>query len=201
VAEVEWSLRRAGSESFIFSTLLCSGSRTANFIALPGERRVQTGELVQLDCGPSLEGYHGDFSRVVSIGSPGREAEYLMETTALMYENCLENLRPGVSASAVATEVLGVAARRGFGPENLYQSPNVKPGFVGHGIGLANPDIPQLSPEDHTEIAEAMVINIETMLRIPEKLGARIEDAVVVGKDSTSRLSKVPIRLWEKQKC
>lgn len=201
VTEVEYSLRRAGSEPLIFSTILCSGPRTANFIALPGERRVQNGELVQLDCGPSLAGYHGDFSRIISIGPPSYEAEFLMETTALMYENCLENLRPGVPASAVATAVLGVAARRGFGPENFYQSPNVKPGFVGHGIGLANPDFPQVSTEDQTIIAEAMVINIETILRIPGKLGARIEDAVVVGREGTTRLSKVPIRLWEMQKC
>jgi Xaa-Pro dipeptidase len=118
-----------------------------------------------------------------------------------MYETCLEKLRPGALASSVAKAVLNVAAQHGYGPENFYHSPNVKSGFVGHGIGLANPDVPQVSTEDHTVIAEAMVINIETILRIPGKCGARIEDAVVVGRESTTRLSQVPIRLWEMGKC
>src|SRR5207244_5088643 len=133
--EIESALRLAGSGPLIFSTILCSGPRTAAFIGLPGEQRLGEGDLVQLDCGPSLEGYHGDFSRALCVGQPDRPTTSLLETTALMYEQCLSSLRGGVRASDVAQEVLNVARQQGFGPENLYQSPNVKPGFVGHGIG------------------------------------------------------------------
>ncbi|MBM3775450.1 MAG: aminopeptidase P family protein, partial [Acidobacteria bacterium] len=91
------------------------------------------------------------------------------------------------------------AARElGYGPENLYQSPNVKPGFVGHGIGLGNPDAPQISTEDHTLLAAGMVINIETILRDPALGSARIEDAVVIEPAGAVRLSETPIRLGER---
>jgi Xaa-Pro aminopeptidase len=196
-AAIEHTLRQAGSDPFMFSTILCSGPRTANFIALPGERKLRSGDLVQLDCGPCLEGYRGDFSRVISVGEPDHVVGMMLEATARMYETCLQSLRCGVRASEVARDVIRVAEQEGFGPEHLYQSPNVKPGFVGHGIGLGNPDVPQLSTSDDTMVEEGMVINIETILRIPGRGGSRIEDAVVVGKNGATRLSASPIRLWQ----
>ena len=195
-AEVERALRCAGSGPFIFSTILCSGDRTGRFIALPTARRFEAGDLVQLDCGPSLGGYHGDFSRCATAGEPPPAVRKLMEDTAALYEVCLAALRPGVRACKVAHEVLEAAGGMGYGPEGLYQSPNVKPGFVGHGIGLANPDLPQLSLQDDTELEAGMVINIEAILK--NALGsARLEDAVVIEPSGASRLSLSSIRVWE----
>ena len=90
-----------------------------------------------------------------------------------------------------------IARERGYGSANFYQSPNVKPGFVGHGIGLGNPDVPQLSTEDPTILEAGMVINIEAILRHEEAGAARIEDAVVIDRHGAYRLSKTPIRFWE----
>ena len=73
-AAVEYALRRAGSGPFIFSTLVCAGPRTGQFIALPTAREVENADIVQLDCGPSLDGYHGDFSRAICAGSPREDA-------------------------------------------------------------------------------------------------------------------------------
>ena len=196
-AEVEYSLRRAGSGPFVFSTILFSGPQTAGFIGLPGTRKLAEGDLVQLDCGPSLEGYQGDFARALCVGEPDSQATAMLETNALMYEQCLAALRPGTLACEVAEKVLGFAKREGFDDTNFYQSPNVKPGLVGHGIGLGNPDVPQLSTEDETVLAEGMVVNIETILRISGRGGTRIEDAAVLTKDGATRLSSCPIRLWQ----
>jgi Xaa-Pro aminopeptidase len=196
-AEVERALRRAGSGPLIFSTIVCSGERTGRFIALPTSRRFENGDLVQLDCGPSIDGYHGDFSRCATAGEPSSAARKLMEDTATLYEVCLAALRPGVRACDVARKVLETAGAMGYGPEHLYQSPNVKPGFVGHGIGLANPDVPQLSPQDDTELECGMVINIETILKNPALGSTRLEDAVVIEPGAPARLSQSSIRLWE----
>lgn len=194
-AEVEYALRRAGSGPFIFSTLVAAGPRTGRFIALPKPQAVEPGDIVQLDCGPSLNGYHGDVSRVLCAGEPLPEVRRLLEATALMYEHCLESLRPGRTASEIAREVLDAAQKLGYGPESYYQSPNVKAGFVGHGIGLGNPDAPQLSTEDHTVLEAGMVINIETILKDPEFGAARMEDAVELRAGGAVRLSQAPIRV------
>jgi len=196
-AEVEYKLRLAGSDPLIFSTILLSGPPTSKFIGLPGNRRLENGDLVQLDCGPSLEGYRGDYSRAICVGEPEPQVASMLEVTALMYEECLAALLPGVRSCDVAKRVLDVAKRAGFGPENLYESANVKPGFVGHGIGLGNPDAPLLDTEEQTPLEEEMVINIEPILRIPGLGGTRIEDAVVLRKEGATRLSATPIRLWQ----
>jgi Xaa-Pro aminopeptidase len=196
-AEVEYALRRAGSGPFIFSTLVCSGPRTSRFIALPTSRKVDDGDIVQLDCGPSLSGYHGDFSRALFAGRAPDATLKLLDDTATIYECCLAALKPGVTACRVAGDALLLADELGYGPENLYQSPNVKASFFGHGIGLGNPDAPQLSTEDPTVIEEGMVITIETILRNSRFGSARIEDAVVIESKSARRLSKTNVRLWE----
>lgn len=195
-AEVEYALRRSGSGPLIFSTLVTSGERTSRFIALPTARPFVEGDLVQLDCGPSLAGYHGDFSRCATVGPPNTRTRSLLEDTATLYEECLAALRPEKRACDVARHVLSAAQELGYGPDNLYQSPNVKPGFVGHGIGLANPDVPQLSPTDETVLETGMVVNIEVILKTPQIGSTRLEDAVVLGSRGATRLSEAPVRLW-----
>ena len=158
---------------------------------------MESGDVVQLDCGPSSGGYHGDFSRIVCAGAPQGEALRLLNATAILYERCLSALAPGRAACDVAREVLEVAGELGYGPENLYQSPNVKAGFVGHGIGLGNPDAPQISTEDQTILEEGMVLNIETILRDSSCRSARIEDAVALEQHGARRLSNTRVRLWD----
>jgi len=196
-ADVEYALRRAGSGPFIFSTLVCAGPRTGRFIALPTRRRVEHGDIVQLDCGPSLDGYQGDFSRAICAGAPHEDASRLLNATAILYERCLSALSPGRAACDVAREVLEGAGELGYGPENFYESPNVKAGFVGHGIGLGNPDWPQLSTDEQTVLEEGMVLTIETILRDSSCGSARIEDAVALEKHGARRLSGAAVRLWE----
>jgi hypothetical protein len=77
-AVVEYALRRAGSGPFVFSTILCSGFRPAKWIVPPTRRRLETGDLVQLGCGSSCEGYHGDFSRAVCAEEPPPETRKLL---------------------------------------------------------------------------------------------------------------------------
>ena len=73
----------------------------------------------------------------------------------------------------------------------------MKAGFVGHGIGLGNPDSPQLSTDDRTVLAAGMVLTIETILRDPSCGAARIEDAVALEAHGARRLSSTRVRLWE----
>lgn len=196
-AEVEYALRRAGSGPFIFSTLVCSGPATGRFIAVPTRRRLECGDIVQLDCGPSLDGYHGDFARAVCTGPAQGAVLKLLNATAILYEHCLSALTPGRAACDVAREILEAGAKLGYGAENFYQSPNVKAGFVGHGIGLGNPDAPQLSTEDRTVLEEGMVLTIETILRDSSCGSARIEDAIALEKQGARRLSNTRLNVWE----
>src|SRR5262249_25835008 len=65
VAQIDAALMRGGAEQMAYATILGSGPRTIASCFQPGGRRLAEGDVVQLDCGPMLDGYKADFSRVV----------------------------------------------------------------------------------------------------------------------------------------
>jgi Xaa-Pro aminopeptidase len=126
------------------------------------------------------------------------EAVRLVETVAEAHEVCAAKLRAGTRCSEVARAGLDVVERRGFSRANLLQSANY-PGmvFMGHGIGLENPDPPgMLTLTNETALREGMVINLEPIVLVPGLGGARIETSYVVTKGDPVALSTANIRPW-----
>jgi Xaa-Pro aminopeptidase len=199
VARIDAALMIGGTEQLAYCTILGSGPKTIASCFYPTDRALQTGEIVQLDCGPMVAGYKGDFSRVVLPGTARRpEAVRLVETVAEAHEVCAAKLRAGTRCSEVARAGLDVVERRGFSRANLLQSANY-PGmvFMGHGIGLENPDPPgMLTLTNETALREGMVINLEPIVLVPGLGGARIETSYVVTKGDPVALSTANIRPW-----
>ena len=69
--------------------------------------------------------------------------------------------------------------------------------FMGHGIGLENPDPPgMLTLTNDRPLQEGMVINLEPILLDPDVGGARIETSFVITSGEPVELSECPIRPW-----
>lgn len=200
VAHVDAALMCGGAEQMAYKTILGSGPRTIASCFKPGDRRIAHGDVVQLDCGPMLDGYKADFSRVVVAGSSRPPlAMRLVETVAEMYEACASQLRAGVLCSEVARAGLAVAEKRGYTRENLFRSANYPDMvFMGHGIGLENPDPPgMLTLTNDRPLQEGMVINLEPILLDSEVGGARIETSFVITSADPIELTACPIRPWD----
>ena len=199
VARIDAALVRGGTEQLAYFTILGSGTKTVASCFLPTDRRLQPGEIVQLDCGPMFGGYKGDFSRVVLVGDERPAAAVrLVETVAEAHEVCAALLRPGVRCSDVARAGLEVIERRGYTRANLLRSANFPDMvFMAHGIGLENPDPPgMLTLTNDTPLQERMVINLEPILLDPSVGGARIETSFVVTAGDPIALSSCRIRPW-----
>jgi Xaa-Pro aminopeptidase len=199
VARIDAALMRGGAELMGYPTILGSGPKTVASCFQPTDKRIADGDVVQLDCGPMLDGYKADYSRVVLAGGarPG-PALKLVETAAEMYEACLRKLRAGTKCTDVAQAGLEVLERRGYTRANLFQSANY-PGmvFMGHGIGLENPDPPgMITLTNDCVLEERMVINLEPILLDPGVGGARIETSFAVTAGDPLPLSKLEIRPW-----
>jgi Xaa-Pro aminopeptidase len=199
VARIDAALMRGGAEQMAYPTILGSGPKTVASCFQPTDKRIADGDVVQLDCGPMLDGYKADYSRVVLVGGarPGPGLK-LVETAAEMYEACLRKLRAGTKCADVAQAGLDVLERRGYTRANLFQSANY-PGmvFMGHGIGLENPDPPgMLTLTNDCTLEEGMVINLEPILLDPGVGGARIETSFAVTAGDPLPLSKLEIRPW-----
>jgi len=68
VAEAEYRIRKAGAE-LSFTTVMGAGPRTGLMTFLPEDRSLARGDLVVLDCGARVSGYHGDMCRSAVVGS------------------------------------------------------------------------------------------------------------------------------------
>jgi Xaa-Pro aminopeptidase len=199
VARIDAALMRGGAEQMAYPTILGSGPRTVASCFQPTDRRIADGDIVQLDCGPMLDGYKADYSRIVLAGSARpAPALKLVETAAEMYEACLAKLRAGTKCADVVRAGLEVLERRGYTRANLFQSANYPDMvFMGHGIGLENPDPPgMLTLTNNCVLEERMVINLEPILLDPGVGGARIENSFAVTSGDPIALSQLEIRPW-----
>lgn len=199
VARIDAALMRGGAELMAYPTILGSGPKTIASCFQPTDRPIGDGEVVQLDCGPMLDGYKADYSRVVLAGTSRPPAALkLVETAAEMYDACAAKLRAGTRCSDIARAGLEVLERRGYTRKNLFQSANYPDMvFMGHGIGLENPDPPGMVTLTNDRVLEAgMVINLEPILLDPGVGGARMETSFVITSGVPVALTSVGIRPW-----
>ncbi|WP_062200769.1 type I methionyl aminopeptidase [Demequina salsinemoris] len=129
---------------------------------IPGDRVLEEGDLVSIDCGAIIEGWHGDSAVSLSVGQPAgeRDTELIARTR--------EALWAGIAALATAKrldEVSGaiedVAIDAGFHPID---------GYVGHGIGTAMHQAPDVlnyrTRGRHPRVRPGMCVAIEPMFVI-----------------------------------
>jgi Xaa-Pro aminopeptidase len=193
--EVERAIMLAGSDGLWYNFQLYSGPRVAVGIGLSQDRTLAQGEQVQVDCGALYQGYHGDLSRVTTVGSPSGEVRTIMEVTAKMYEAMLQAIRPGVPIAEVAQAGLDIARTEGMEPY-LYHSPNHATSFMGHGIGCWYHEAPDIHAAAEGVLETNMVLVLEPILGRHGVGGAKIEDAVLVTREGAERLSSLEIRTW-----
>ena len=74
-AELEYRMRRLGAEKPAFETIVAAGARSALPHAQPTRARLKAGDLVVVDMGAFQDGYASDMTRMLFLGSPGREGQ------------------------------------------------------------------------------------------------------------------------------
>jgi Xaa-Pro aminopeptidase len=175
-AELAWDLERFGREegasALSFEPAIASGPNGALPHAEPGERRIQTGELVVVDWGCVVDGYCSDCTRTFATGELG-------DDEAAVYE-----LVRGAQALALAAVRAGAAGRD---VDEVSRAPIRDAGHagayghgLGHGVGLMVHEAPALRPESTDTLVAGNVVTVEPGIYLPGRFGVRIEDLVVV---------------------
>jgi methionyl aminopeptidase len=128
---------------------------------IPGDRVIRDGQVVSIDAGAIVDGYHGDAARTFIVGDVPQPARDLVETTRRALEAGIAAARPGNRIWDVSAAVEDVAVAHGYGI--------VRP-YVGHGIGTTMHEEPQV-PNYRTktrgiELAPGICIAIEPMLTL-----------------------------------
>ena len=141
----ERSIRADGAvPSFLgyhgFPGSICASPGAEVVHGIPGPRVLQEGELLSIDCGAILDGWHGDAAVTVPVGECAPELLALSAVTEQALWAGLAAVRPGGRLSDVGHAVESVVRPRGYG---LLED------YTGHGIGTAMhepPSVPNLAP-------------------------------------------------------
>ncbi|MEZ4522593.1 MAG: Xaa-Pro peptidase family protein [Thermomicrobiales bacterium] len=132
-----------GADRIGFETAVSSGPRAGLKHADPTDRVMERGDMVFLDCGAVIGGYHADLSRTLVVGQPGIDEEAMLQTSVDMFNECLKVIRPGVPVRDIYRAAERTARRAGFSTDYM-------PNGLGHGLGLSLFEMPFLGPADES---------------------------------------------------
>jgi methionyl aminopeptidase len=141
--------------------VICASVNEVIVHGIPGSQVLEEGDIVGIDCGAIVEGWHGDAAFTAGVGSIDPEARRLIEATEQGLAAAIDAMRSGNTLGDVGWGVQQVAERAGFG---------IVDGYSGHGIGRAmheDPDVPNVGrPGRGPTIEAGVVLAIEPMFTL-----------------------------------
>ncbi|RMB53866.1 methionine aminopeptidase type I [Sphingomonas sp. PP-CE-3A-406] len=128
---------------------------------IPSEKTLKSGDIVNVDVTPLLDGWHGDTSRMYLIGDVPIKARRLVEVTYECLMIGIEQAKPGNRMGDVANAIQRHAEKHRYG---------VVRDFCGHGVGRLFHDAPEVvhvgKPGTGPELRPGMIFTIEPMINI-----------------------------------
>ncbi len=193
-ADIDRAIVRAGFDRPAFETIVAAGANTALPHARPGRRVLESGHLVLLDFGGSLDGYCVDLTRVASLGPPDDDVREWHAAVRAAHAAALAAVRPGVVAVEVDTAARRAIAERGLAHAFTHGT--------GHGLGIEVHEAPRIGkhrePSDalaDTPLRVGMVFTVEPGVYLPSCGGIRLEDDLLVTETGYELLTNVPLDL------
>lgn len=186
-AELDFHLRRAGSEAIPFETIVASGPRTALPHARPGNRQLVEGDLLLMDFGAVVDGYCSDITRTFTIGPPAPWQSGIHEAVLEAGAAALDMIAAGQRARDVDGAARRVLAERGLADRFGHGT--------GHGVGLEVHEPPRLNRRSSDVLEAGNVVTIEPGVYLPERGGIRLEDMVAVEADGGRVLTRLSLDL------
>lgn len=175
-----------------FATIVAAGTNGAVPHHEPGTRVIDEGELVTIDCGARVDGYHADTTRTVAAGAlPAGDAAELIEVFAVVAE--AQELGVAAAVDGTPTRLVDAAARdhvdaAGYGDAFVHGT--------GHGVGLEIHEAPAVAASASATLEPRTVLTVEPGVYLPGRGGVRIEDTVVITDDGPAlRLTTSPHEL------
>ncbi len=184
-SELVMQLLRAGSQAELaFQPIIASGPNSAFVHAVPGERKLQLGDLLMLDFGARFRGYVSDLTRTFALGETDPELAQVYEAVRRANQAGVAAVQPGVRCQEVDFAARSVIEAAGYGKYFIHRT--------GHGIGLDEHEDPYISSANEQLLQPGMTFTVEPGIYLPGRGGVRIEDNVFVTQESGERLSSFP---------
>ncbi len=189
-AELEYFMRRLGSERAAFTTIVASGWRGALPHGTASDKKICAGELVTMDFGATFNGYCSDITRTICVGraSDKQRKIYNAVLDAQLYG--LTVITAGKGGKDIDAAVRDRLTAAGYGDYFVHG--------LGHGVGLEIHEEPRLSKLSKCEqLLPNMIVTNEPGVYLGNFGGVRIEDTVLVTAGEAQPLTRSPKNLIE----
>ena len=186
-AEMEYAMRRLGSDGVAFDTMVASGVRSAFPHGGCTDRKIRKGDLVVIDVGAKYRHYRADLTRTVAVGKPSPKQRKIHEVVKEAQERAFQTIKAGVKACDIDAVARILIEKEGYGKHFVHG--------LGHGVGLDIHEPPSLNPENEEALKAGNVVTVEPGIYIVDFGGIRIEDTVLVREDGAERLTEAPYAL------
>lgn len=142
-----------------FPKSVCTSVNHVVCHGIPGDKKLIDGDIMNLDVTVIVDGWHGDTSRMFSIGKVGIRAEKLINVTYEAMMRGIEVVRPGATLGDIGHAIQSFVEKNGF---------SVVRDFCGHGLGKIfhmPPSVVHFGKPGHgMELKEGMFFTIEPMV-------------------------------------
>jgi methionyl aminopeptidase len=187
-----------------YPAVLCVSVNDEIVHGIPGPRVLEAGDIVSLDFGVAVEGWHGDSAVTVAVGEIEPSVQHLLDVTRESLWKGIEAMQPGRRLSDIGHGVQSFVEPEGF---------SVVRDFAGHGIGRRlhePPWIPNFGPEGRgPRLLPGMVFAIEPMVNAGEpdvrvlddewtavtadgSLSAHFEHTILITEQGPEVLTRIP---------
>ncbi|MEE8601173.1 M24 family metallopeptidase [Euzebya tangerina] len=175
------TLIELGAEGSAFAPIVAAGPNGSRPHHDPSDRAVRAGELITMDFGAKVDGYHADMTRTVALGPPRSELAGIHQLVRDAQAQAADAALDGVETSDVDGVCRTIIDDAGHGDHFAHGT--------GHGVGLQIHEDPFLGRETTGTLRRGMTITVEPGVYLPGAGGVRIEDVVLVTDSGPERLT------------
>ena len=155
-----------------FPAVICTSVNDEIVHGIPGERVIDDGDVVSIDCGAIVDGWHGDAALTMVVGDVADDVRRLLEVTEAALMKGIAQAVPGGRLSDIGHAIeQHVRAAGDYGIVEEY---------VGHGIGTSmhmDPSVPNYGQPGHgPKLVEGMALAIEPMVNLGSRHTKTLDD-------------------------
>ena len=165
-----------------FPGVICTSVNEQVVHGIPGKRRLREGDVLSIDAGAIVEGWHADAAITVPVGEVDAESQRLIDVTRAALESAIAATFAGNRLGDIGAAAEHEVASAGFGVVREY---------VGHGIGTAmheEPEVPNYGPAGRgLRLRAGIVLAIEPMVTAGRATTRMLDDGWTVVTADGSR--------------
>jgi Xaa-Pro aminopeptidase len=170
--DLEQRLRDHGASGPAFDTIVAAGANSAVPHHQPDGTELRRGDLVTMDFGALIDGYHSDMTRTVVLGPAAAWQRELYDLVGTAQRAGRAALAPGTKLADVDSAARTVVDRAGRAEQFVHP--------LGHGVGLQIHEAPLLAATSEGTLSAGMVLTVEPGVYLAGRGGVRTEDTLLV---------------------